>query len=143
VVDFEFYIRVLYKKRRFACIKKPLVNIGLGAHQITQHVFRKREVEIPENLYLLNLIGFEKLKNIFVFDYYWRLIRNLNIADISTMSSFSSTIPIPLVIERMILLQKKIGTQKLTTNRYLSKCLMLLLYLKLLLLFTDFKKSSK
>jgi glycosyltransferase involved in cell wall biosynthesis len=143
VVDFEFYIRVLYNQRKFVCITKPLVNIGLGAHQITQNVFRKREVEIPENLYLLNLIGFVKLKNIFVFDYYWRLIRNLNIADISTMRSFSSTIPIPLVIEKMILLQKKIGNQKLTTNRYLSKCLMLILYLQLLLLFTDFKKSSK
>jgi glycosyltransferase involved in cell wall biosynthesis len=79
VVDFEFYIRFLRSGIAPEVIRKPLVCIGVGEEQITKAVFRNPKVEIPENIYLLNKLGVTACRNIYVYDYCWRLIRNLGI----------------------------------------------------------------
>lgn len=82
VVDIDFYIRYLKTGQAGQVpvyIDKILVNIGLGREQVTQDCFRQREVEIPENFYLLNKLGSANLKNILVYDAWWRLMRNLEI----------------------------------------------------------------
>lgn len=105
VVDFEFYIRAL-KQMDFYVIKEPLINIRLHEEQVTKTAFRNREVEIPENLYLLNKLGTSVLGNIYVYDYYWRLMRNLGIRDIDSLKGYSKGMDVPAAICKMIGFQK-------------------------------------
>ena len=53
--------------------------MGINEEQVTNYTFRKPEVEIPENHLMIEKMGVEILRNIFVYDYYWRLYRNLGI----------------------------------------------------------------
>jgi glycosyltransferase involved in cell wall biosynthesis len=124
VVDFEFYIRCL-KKTNFLSISKPLINIGIHEGQVTKQSFRKPEIEIPENLYLLNKLGKGILKNIFVYDYYWRLFRNLEIRNFNYVLCFSDNSNIPLRIKKMIAVQSKIPLSILS-NGIFSKSFMLI-----------------
>jgi glycosyltransferase involved in cell wall biosynthesis len=78
LVDIDFYIRYLSTGGP-AYINKILINVGLGQEQVTQDCFRQRQVEIPENFYLLDKVGYHHLKNILVYDAWWRLMRNLEI----------------------------------------------------------------
>lgn len=127
VVDFEFYIRAL-KETDFIYIDQPLINIGLGEHQITQQVFRNRDVEIPENIYLLNKLGKSILNNIVVYDYYWRLLRNLQIRN---WNEFATKVhdEIPDEIKSMFNVQKKYSL-KMLNKGIVSKLLMFSTYLK-------------
>ena len=127
VVDFEFYIRVL-SETDFIYIDETLINIGLGAHQLTSEVFRNRKVEIPENVYLLNKLGTNILKNIIVYDYYWRLLRNLKIRNWSEFENETTEI-IPEALQRMFDVQKKYSL-KILNNGFVSKLLMSTTYLK-------------
>lgn len=100
VVDFEFYIRKLYEYKKFCAIQKPLINIGLSKEQITKTAFRNKTIEIPENLYLLRKSESKILEYIFVYDYYWRLIRNLAIRkanDIEVNNIEQTEVPAPLI----------------------------------------------
>ncbi len=107
VVDFEFYIRCL-KQTRFFLIDEFLVNIGIHTAQVTKQAFRNPLVEIPENIYLLNKIGSDNLKNFFLYDYYWRLFRNLKMRNFKSIDSFSSGNKLPDELEKMLLFQFKI-----------------------------------
>lgn len=100
VVDFEFYIRKLNEYKEFCAIQKPLINIGLSKEQITKTAFRNKAIEIPENFYLLGKSGLKILKSIFVYDYYWRLIRNLairNVSDLEVNGNVQTEIPTPVI----------------------------------------------
>lgn len=127
VVDFEFYIRAL-KQSNFIYIDEPLVNIGLGVHQITKQAFRNRAIEIPENIYLLNKLGKNILKNVLVYDYYWRLLRNLKIREWNEFETQTNEI-IPDIIKQMFNTQKKYSLKTLNIGVF-SKSLMLMNYLK-------------
>lgn len=128
VVDIEFYMRYLLKHKTFFAIEKPLINIGLNEFQITKISFRNPSVEIPENLALFFSLPRRFLKNVFAYDYYWRLIRNLNIRKIDDMSAHTNGIEIPGEIKRMIQAQSRIP-HKLLQNGVISKSLMMLSYL--------------
>lgn len=107
VVDFEFYIRCL-KQSDFLSIEQPLVNIGVHDTQVTKEAFRNPAIEIPENLYLLNKLGSDSLKNLFVYDYYWRLFRNLKIRDVNEIASFYNSDKLPGKLREMLSMQFKI-----------------------------------
>ncbi len=128
VVDFEFYIRSL-QNEQLVYIDKLLVNLGLGKHQVTSEAFRNAEVEIPENLYLLNKLGVEIFKNIYVYDYYWRLIRNLEVRKISDVEKFAAGNQIPSEFSEMMKFQFKFPL-KLLQNGLFSKSLMGISYIK-------------
>ena len=104
VVDFEFYIRML-KNGSFHSIQLPLVNIGIGNEQITKEAFRNISIEIPENMYLLNKLGTPVLKNIIVYDYYWRLLRNVGIRSLKDITDHYSEREVPPEISRMLRFQ--------------------------------------
>lgn len=91
VVDIEFYIRYLNKHKEFIYIKEPLVCVSVNDTQITKSVFRVKEIEVPENHQFLEKIGTNCLKNIFVYDHFWRLYRNLEIRNWSEISRFNIT----------------------------------------------------
>lgn len=127
VVDFEYYIRALKKVKKFYYINKVLVNVGVNEDQVTKFTFRKPEVEIPENHLMIEKMGFDILRNIFVYDHYWRLYRNLEIRDESTIKKYYNSSLHPL-LKQMIHFQKKVPVNFLK-NGFISKILMMGNYL--------------
>lgn len=107
LVDIDFYIRYL----RFAkpvYINQLLIDVGLGSEQVTKAAFRVASVEIPENFYLLEKLGIHQLRNIFVYDAWWRLIRNLGIKNLQEITHNGYFKPVPQVIAKMMAFQNKI-----------------------------------
>ena len=127
VVDFEFYIRCL-KDSAFYIIQKPLINIGINNEQITKAVFGDKAVVIPENIYLLNKMGVSILKNIGVYDHYWRMFRNLNIRNVDEVKKYNGGNMPPNEIEKMLRFQVKVPLSILRIG-FLSKPLMAVSYL--------------
>lgn len=127
VVDIEFYIRYL-KTSQPIYIPEILINIGIGEYQVTQVSFRKREVEVPENLYLLDKTGIAVLKNILVYDAWWRLMRNLEIMSEEDIRTAGYSGPVHPVLRSMIAWQKK-TPRFLLTNGVFSKTIMFVHYL--------------
>ncbi len=128
VVDFEFYIRVL-RAYDFYAIKQPLIQIGIGSEQITKASFRKREVELPENFYLLHKLGATALNYIFVYDYYWRLLRNLKITSAAELEEFVQLHQVPDAIKSMIRWQQRLGVDALKKFGAYSKLCMSIHYM--------------
>ena len=128
VVDIDFYIRYLEK---YSAIYIPdvLVNVGMHAEQVTVSSFRQAEVEIPENFYLLNRIGSSSLKNIMVYDAWWRLMRNLHIRDAQQIPSAGYKGIIPKSILSMIKWQRNVPSPVLRVGIF-SKFFMLLNYIR-------------
>ena len=109
VVDFEFYIRYLSKSNNhFANISKPLINIGINEFQITKEAFRNPEIEISEAIYLYYKLPSNCIRNIFVYDYYWRLMRNLSIKSNSELEKYADSQPVPQFLKSIVKLQSKI-----------------------------------
>lgn len=127
LVDIDFYIRVL-KKNRANYINKPLVNVGISNEQVTQDCFRLRPIEIPEAFYLLNKIGTKNLKNLLVYDAWWRLIRNLEIRKKEEIIESGYPGKIPSSILSMINWQRRIPFSILKIGPF-SKILMFLNYI--------------
>ncbi|RXK62230.1 glycosyltransferase family 2 protein [Lacibacter luteus] len=127
VVDFEFYIRVL-REHSFYAVKQPLIHIGIGSEQITKASFRKREVELPENFYLLHKLGAQALSYFFVYDYYWRLMRNLKIKTTVELEEYVQLHHVPAVIKSMISWQQKLGVDALKKYGAYSKICMSIHY---------------
>jgi len=127
LVDIDFYIRYLETSKP-VLIPQVLISVGMSADQVTKMVFRNPAVEIPENLYLLQKIGVGSLKNIIVYDAYWRFIRNLNIRSVARVRATGYINPIPVIIESMISFQSNIPKGILNTGLF-SKFLMFVHYL--------------
>ncbi len=87
-VDIEFYMRVLKQIKHYTYIDAPLINIGLNESQVTQSAINNPEVELPEGWLLLKEYGIKSLRNIYVYDAWWRLFRNMNIRDKSQLLSY-------------------------------------------------------
>lgn len=122
VVDFEYYIRCLRKLKDFFYIGQPLINVGINDSQVTQYSFRKPEVEIPENHLMIEKMGARIFRNIFVYDYYWRLYRNIGIKSENDITKYYNK-PIHPLLKQMINVQKKIPAQILKIGVF-SKLLM-------------------
>ena len=127
VVDFEFYYWLL-KEGSFINIDEALINIGYGSHQITSQVFRQRAVEIPENIYMLNKIGVEQLNDIVVYDYYWRIFRNLNIRKLEEVVTHLNGNYLPQRITKLLNFQLKLKLSWLKIGVF-SKFFMFISYL--------------
>ncbi|MBC7865993.1 MAG: glycosyltransferase [Gloeobacteraceae cyanobacterium ES-bin-316] len=130
LVDFEGYIRFLGKhKSSFVYLDRCLVNIGLGEEQVTQTTKTVKEVVIPESLYFLHKHGIAILKNVWVYDYYWRMLRNFSLKNIEAVEATGWEGEIDASIKKMLLLQKKIPRLLLVFGP-LSKIFMLVGYLR-------------
>jgi glycosyltransferase involved in cell wall biosynthesis len=107
VVDFEFYIRYLGNQNNdFTYINDPLVNVSVNSTQVTKSAFRERSIEVPENHLLISEIGADKLSYIYVYDYYWRLYRNLGIRNESQIRESGYAGPLQPILRSMIHWQK-------------------------------------
>jgi glycosyltransferase involved in cell wall biosynthesis len=128
VVDIDFYIRAMAAGGKPVYIEKVLINVGLGSQQVTMDCKRQRVVEIPENFYLLNKVGDVTLKNVLVYDAWWRLMRNLEIRQPQDITEAGYDGPIPFVILSMVRCQRLLPF-RLWRIGILSKTAMFLHYL--------------
>lgn len=125
LVDFEGYIRFLQSKAGFVYIDECLVNIGLSGEQVTSSVQHDVKVVLPESLYFLQKHGTAILKNIFVYDYYWRTLRNFHIKKAQDIVNAGWEDEIPAPVLKMIAAQKKIPSFLLKRGAVSKPCMLL------------------
>jgi len=78
-VDLEFYMRIIKSEKKFTYIDETLISVGVSESQVTQSCIYEPNVELPEGYILLQKHGTDQLKNILVYDAWWRLLRNMDI----------------------------------------------------------------
>jgi len=127
VVDMDFYIRFLQTTAPYH-INEALINVGVNKEQVTQYTFGVPEVHLKENFYLLNKVGGKHLRNLIVFDAWWRLIRNFSVRDAAQIRNIGYKGPVPGLIIKMISFQKNIPKAILKQGLF-SKLLMTVCYI--------------
>lgn len=128
VVDFDYYIRLIQAGHAYKYIDAYLLHIGFHEEQVTQYTKFNPSVQIFENVALLKQFGPAILNNIFVFDYYWRLFRNIGVTNAGVAAQYiQEDFPMPLV--RMLQLQSRIPIWALKVG-IISKFFMVLAYLR-------------
>jgi glycosyltransferase involved in cell wall biosynthesis len=128
VVDFEFYIRYLEAKGgKLVYIDKSLVNLSVNSSQVTKYTFGKGNVVIPENQVILDKMGPGILKNILVYDHFWRLYRNTGVRSPSEISEYGYSGTLHPVLLSMIRWQRFFPLKLLRIGVF-SKALMILHY---------------
>jgi glycosyltransferase involved in cell wall biosynthesis len=100
-VDIDFYIRVLQREREFVYIDQSLVNVGMSESQITQSSINDPGVELPEGWIMLQKYGVQSLKDIRIYDAWWRMFRNMNIKTENDLKTYADK-NWPPVIFRML-----------------------------------------
>jgi glycosyltransferase involved in cell wall biosynthesis len=127
-VDQEYYIRIIQLLKDFEYINQPLINVGVSESQVTNACINVPSVEIPEGYILLEKYGTSPLKNIIVFDAWWRILRNCQIRSEKELTQFGNTLW-PACILSMVHLQSKFSSV-LLKNGFVSKTLMTLSYVQ-------------
>jgi len=127
VVDFEYYIRCFRQLKKYMYLNEVLINVGFHDEQVTKYTFLVPEIQIPENILLLEKLGTKILKNPFVYDYYWRLFRNLKIRDAEEIKKYYSGAISPLLV-KMIRFQSRIAPAVLKKGLF-SKLFMTVNYI--------------
>lgn len=127
-VDMEFYARLLYKKPAISYIPDILVNVGINSMQVTNACLYNPAVEIPEGKILLDKYGDLPLRNIWVYDAWWRLLRNMNIFHTPQLEQFGDKGWSP-VITGLVRSLSQVPSAFLAIGPF-SKMLMLLSYIK-------------
>lgn len=125
LVDFEGYIRFLDNNKGFIYLQECLVNIGLSGEQVTSAVQHDPAVVLPESLYFLEKHGEGILNNFFVYDYYWRTLRNFGVKTTTAIAAAGWKGEVPESILKMIAAQGKVPNALLQFGPT-SKLLMLL-----------------
>ncbi|MEO8116452.1 MAG: glycosyltransferase family 2 protein [Bacteroidota bacterium] len=121
LVDVDFYISVLSKEKKIIHINEPLISIGLSETQVTNACFLNPLIELPEGLRMLEKNGLTKLKNIWVYDAWWRLFRNMQIKNEAELEQYVPR-KWPAVLVSMLNDQKKYPSG-LLKNGFFSKAL--------------------
>jgi glycosyltransferase involved in cell wall biosynthesis len=127
-VDIEFYERILRTTQNYYFINQPLVNIGISESQVTQSCLYKPEIELPEGYILLRKQGIKPLRNILVYDAWWRLLRNMNITTSQQLEQYGNKDWPNIIVNIVNDLAK--APKALLRIGVISKILMTLSYLK-------------
>ena len=128
LVDIDMYIRRAQTDKVYY-INDPLIRFYVSSTQVTSFTKNIGDVEIPEHFHVLNKIGVNKLRDISIYDYNWRLIRNFNIREVNDIRNFGYHGNIHPVIESVIVSQSKVPRVLLKFGTT-SKALMLLHFIK-------------
>lgn len=129
LVDVDYYSRMLKERYRYHYIDRHLVSIGLHEDQTTVFCRLHADIIFKENIWFAGKIGAPAFRDILIYDYYWRLLRNYNIRSIENIEANKlKADEIPPVIIQMLNFQKKF-TLPLLKKGAVSKSLMSLAYL--------------
>lgn len=129
LIDFDFYTWYFRREKKFTYIRKPLIAFRIHADQVTAQTQKNPDVEIPESFILFDKYGIGILKNIFVYDFFWRMYRNLGIRSIGQIESHAGFKCPYDPIRKMIEEQNKVPANILKKG-IISKTFMLKAYLK-------------
>ncbi len=124
LVDIDMYIRRLTDDK-IVYIDQSLIKVGVGDDQVTASVHGFPEVEIPEHFYFLGKTGISRLRNMLVYDYWWRFIRNFALFTPATVKQYGYDGAIHPVLQKMMAWQKRIPPA-IVKNGLFSKLLMTL-----------------
>lgn len=127
-VDTDFYERVLRDEKDYRYINDPLILVSISESQVTQSCLYKPEIELPEGLILIEKYGVTSLKNILVYDAWWRLFRNMNIVRTEQLHHYTQK-EWPPVFAAMIHDLSRVPAKLLRTG-ILSKLMMGLSYIR-------------
>ena len=127
IVDWEYYIRLAYRYK-ISYVSLPLVQVSYNSTQITNTCFLNPAIEIPETLIFTNKYGDKLFDNIWAYDAWWRLIRNLNIRNIGQFELYSGSLFVNNYIKNIIIFQSQLNLSFLRLG-FFSKCLMLISFL--------------
>jgi len=124
LVDIDMYIRRL-QHDKIVYLPEPLINVGIGQDQVTSFVHGVPEVEVPEHFYFLEKHGIANLKNILIYDAWWRFIRNFKLFSQAVIENYGYKSSIHPVLLSMVSWQRKIPPA-LLRNGFFSKTVMFL-----------------
>lgn len=128
-VDIDYYIRILKEVQDFTVIEKTLVNVGISESQVTNSCIYLPQVELPEGLLLLEKYGVSALSDVYVYDAWWRLLRNVGIRSEAQLFHFTPGKSWPEVIRKMVKHQRQ-TPPGLLRNGFVSKPAMFFSYLQ-------------
>ena len=129
LVDVDYYNRILKKGYKSFYIDRHLVSIGLHEEQTTTYVRENDSIILKENIWFAGKLGEAAFKDILIYDYYWRLLRNHHVRSIDDIvKSGVKRNEISDVILHMLKMQKKIPLKMLRSG-FISKPLMFVNYL--------------
>ncbi|MGV3657163.1 MAG: hypothetical protein ACO1NX_04385, partial [Chitinophagaceae bacterium] len=130
LVDVDYYARVLKEGHNYVYLDKHLVSIGLHEDQTTVFCRTNDDIIFRENIWFAAKIGPAAFKDILIYDYYWRLLRNYGIRSLADIESNGlSPKEIPNVIMYMLANQQKLSPFLLKKGLY-SKAQMAKSYMK-------------
>lgn len=142
LVDVDYYIRVLNRGFNYTYIPEQLVTIGIHEEQTTEYVRNNSKIILKENILVAKKLGDKALKDVQLYDYYWRLVRNFEITSEFQLETFSTVKDDILnAIKYMINFQKKIPRKLLATGAA-SKLFMTISYLKWRFIRESFTKQA-
>ncbi|WP_169749169.1 glycosyltransferase family 2 protein [Flavihumibacter petaseus] len=127
-VDMEYYVRLLKQEKAFTFLPEILVSVGISDSQVTQSCLYQPPVELPEGKLLLEKHGVAALRNVWVYDAWWRLLRNMKILKPEQLEAYApGKWP-----EAILRLQEDLSGSPGSWLQHglLSKALMFLSYLK-------------
>jgi glycosyltransferase involved in cell wall biosynthesis len=101
-VDIDYYIRLLMTEKNFVLIDEPLVNVGMSEGQVTNYSINVPEVELPEGLLLLEKYGVNPLRQLLIYDAWWRILRNTRTHRKEQLYQFAPKNSWPEVIIKMV-----------------------------------------
>ena len=129
LVDVDYYVQLLEAGHGYKYLDAHLVSIGLHEDQTTVFCRNNEDVIIKENIWFATKIGNKAFKDILIYDYYWRLLRNYKIRSVIdiTITGVEEQSILP-VIHHMLWLQKNIPLSILKMGM-ISKALMFFNYL--------------
>ncbi|HUN01626.1 MAG TPA: glycosyltransferase family 2 protein [Niabella sp.] len=127
LVDIDYYYRRLKNEKAYF-LPQLLIKIGFSDTQVTAKVKNIAEIEIPEHFYFLKKTGVESLRNVLIYDYWWRFIRNFKIRNTNDFRKSGYVGEIPDALNKMVSVQKHIPEQLLKIG-LISKILMTIHFL--------------
>lgn len=127
-VDIDYYMQILEKEKAFERIDEPLVNVGMSEGQVTSYSINRPEIELPEGLLLLQKYGVKPLKQLLVYDAWWRILRNTGTRSEKQLNQYATYGYWPEAIIKMIHHQSKFSRELLQIGP-VSKMMMFFSYL--------------
>lgn len=129
LVDVDYYVRVLQAGYGYVYLDEHLVSIGLHDDQTTVFCRNNGDIILKENILFAYKIGEAAFKDLKIYDYYWRLLRNDKVRSIEMIKAAGVVNEkiLPL-FSHMIQLQNKVPASILKFGPA-SKTLMFLNYL--------------
>ena len=127
LVDIDYYIQIFMQTSAVFHIASPLINIGVNLEQITKAVKNNPEIEIGEAKKLLDNYGTKWVKDLGVYDGWWRLFRNMHIRSENELVQYGGA-NWPSIFSKMVKQQSMLPVSLLKIGPF-SKFFMFVSYL--------------